>query len=401
MEKLKLVVAAWILYLVCVQIAPLQAQPVEPWQVVSVEMSNDGRYLAVKHEASIWKDSSTYADSGIWLYDLRNLLSPPLYLREADRFFTRMVFSPNNGYLAVGGFYRLTVFEVSNGAVVLDRPHSATPKRSDFRRIFFSPDSKYLMSFSYVHSDENEVSIWDIEAGERVHTIPVQQNQAHIGQLWLSPDWRQFINWSYISSETETIYDFKIEHGVGQERGKIATSASSTGVREVGAAFSADSVFFALATWDGKVQVYETDSWTLMNEIELHQTPCGEGGVSLAFAHQRTWLAAECGWEVLLTVWDFERNEVVFRDEKYRFSEVQFTSDDAYLIANRNENISDKYALAVWRIEEGFELTLYPGNSPRVHPNSELMAVIGHDSRIWIWNIQQNKLLVILPAPHQ
>ena len=236
-------------------------------------MSNDGRYLAVKHEASIWKDSSTYSDGGIWLYDLRDLLSPPLFLREADRFYTMIEFSPNGEYLAVGGFYRLAVFKVNGGDVILEVPHSATPIRSDFRRVSFSPDSKYLMSFSYSYTKENEVSIWDIEAGRRVQTIPVQQNQAHIGQLWLSPDWGQFINWSYISSEIETIHDFDIERGVGEARGMVGTSVSATGVREVGAAFSADSSYFALATWDGRVQVFETDTWTLINEIELHQTP--------------------------------------------------------------------------------------------------------------------------------
>ena len=121
----------------------------------------------------------------------------------------------------------------------------------------------------------------------------------------------------------------------------------------------------------------------------------------MAFAYNHPWLAIECGWEGLLTVWDFERDEVVFRDERYPFSGLRFSSNDAYLIANRNKNNPDKYALAIWDIEKDFELALYPGNSPQVHPNGELMAVIGHDSRIWIWNIRLNKLLVILPSPHR
>lgn len=402
MENLRLKAIIWLAFLVCTQYAPLLGQSIEPSQVVSIEMSSDGSYLAVKHEASMWIDSNTYAEDGVWLYDLSNLLAPPLFLREADSSYTRMVFSPNNEYLAVGSFYRLTVFETASGAVILERSHSSTAKRSDFRRIFFSPDSKYLMSFSYVYSDENEVSIWDIQAGERVHTIPVQPNQAHIGQLWLSPDWRHFINWSDISTEKETksIHDFDIERGVGPERRMIATGGTSMGGREVGAAFSVDSLFFALATWDGKVRVYETVSWTLINEAELHQTPCGEGGVSLAFAHKHTWLAAECSWEGLLHVWDYQRNKVIFRPERYVMREVQFTLDDAYLIASRLNNPSEKYGLAVWDVEDDFELTLYPGHTPRVHPNGELMAVIGHDSRIWIWNIRLNKLLVILPVPN-
>ncbi len=395
MEKQRLIVAVWILCLLCVEFTPLQAQPVEPWWVVSIEMSNDGRHLAVKHEASIWIDSSTYADSGIWIYDLENLLSPPRFLSESDKYDTRMLFSPNGEYLAVGGFYGLTVFEVNSGDVILDLSHSATPIRSDFRRISFSPDSNYLMSFSYSYT-EDEVSIWDIKAGQRIHAIAAQQNQAHIGQLWFSPDWRQFINWSNPSSDIDTIHAFDIKRGVGHERGKLAT-----GVRAVGAAFSADSAFFALATWDGKVQVYETENWALINEREFHQTPCGEGGAALAFAHNHSWLAIECGWEGLLTIWDFEHDKMVFRDERYPFRGLQFSSNDAHLIVSRNPNTPAKYALAIWDIEKDFELTLYPGNSPQVHPNGELMAVIGHDSRIWIWNIQQNKLLVILPAPHR
>lgn len=385
-----------LVYLAGARIFPLQGQPIEPWQVVSIEMSQDGRFLAVKHEAGIWKDNGSHADSGIWIYDLWNLLSPPLFLSESDRSYTRIEFSPDGKFLAVGNLYRLSVFEINGGDVILDLPHSATPMRSDFRRISFSPDSKYLMSFSYSYTNENEVSIWNIEAGQRVLMIPVAPNQAHIDQLWLSPDWRQFINWKYAESERAFVHDFDIELGVGLARGKL------TSAKEVGAAFSADSALFALATWDGKLQVFETDNWTLIRERQFHETPCGEGGVSLAIAHNRPWLAAECGWEGLLTVWDFERDEMIFRDDRYSFGGgVQFSSNDAYLVANRNINLPVEYNLAVWDIEDDFELTLFPGTSPRVHPNSELMAAIGHDSRIWIWNLHQNKLLVILPAPQR
>ena len=398
MNRPRLVIALVVFYLVGAQFVPLRGQPIEPWQVVSIELSKDGRYLAVRHESSIWRENGVYAESGIWIYDLWNLLSPPLFLSEADRSYTRMLFSPDGTYLAVGNFYRLSVFEVNGWDVILDLTHSATPTRSDFRRIAFSPDSKYLMSFSYASNEENEVSIWDIEAGQRVHTIPVEPNQAHIGQLWLSPDWRQFIKWSYGKSEIDTVHDFDITRGVGAARGEITSGFD----REVGAVFSADSALFALATLDGKLQVYETTSWTLVSERQFHDTPCGEGGVSLAIAHKHPWLAAECAWESLLTVWDFERDEMIFRDERYSFGGgVQFSSNDAYLLANRNINLPVGYNLAVWDIEDDFELTLYPGTSPRVHPNSELMVAIAHDSRIWIWNLKQNKLLVILPAQHR
>ena len=371
-----------------------QAQDELRWRAVSIAISNNGRYLAVKHGISQWINDVRHYENGVWIYDLENLLLPPHYLSEAQEYHSWLKYSPNSEYLAVGGYRRLTIFETENNDVILDLPSSATPIPSDFRWFTFSPDSKHIMTFSDLWSPEHEMSIWDIDTGQRVHAVATSIFPQQVGPLWLSPDWHQFFSWTTSLTELETIYQFDIERGVGQPLGTTFTG------NEVGALFSPDSSFFALATWEGEVQVYETDTWTMKNSISLHQSPCGESGVALAFAHKQPWLAATCTWEGTLSVWDYQINQLVFRDDSFLTGEPEFTLDDSFLITSRAYSDSpERFAISVWNIENDFDLVNYPGVSPQLHPSSEIMAAIGPDNKIWIWNIKQDQLLVILPVP--
>jgi len=394
MNKRMIIITVLLLYLVCFHCV-FQAQEEVPWRIISVEISKDGRYLAVKHGARVWVANTSNYDSGVWIYDLENLLLPPKYLSEAHYYDTRMVFSPNSEYLAVGGYYNLMIFNTNNNAVILDLPRSATTMLTDFRWISFSPDSSYIMSFSDAWQMEHEISIWNIHTGQRIHAVDVQRTTEWVERPWLSPDWRQFFNWSPTRTGTDTIYQFDIEQGIGQLLGSISSG------EEIAATYSPDSSFFALVLWEGEVQVYETDTWTLKNSISLHQSPCGEGGALLAFAHNNSWLAVSCPWDGTLSVWDYEANELVFRTETFVGS-LQFTLDDAFLISSRySSQHPERFSIRVWNIEKDFELTTYPGVSPQLHPNSELMAAIGSDGNVWIWNIKQDRFLMILPVPQQ
>ena len=57
--------------------------------------------------------------------------------------------------------------------------------------------------------------------------------------------------------------------------------------------------------------------------------------------------------------------------------------------------------IAVWNIKDNFELAEYPGGSAAIHPDGELMMSIGPDGRLWIWNLELNQLLMMLPAPRR
>ena len=124
-----------------------QAQEGSLWRTLTTTISNDGRYLAAKYGAREWIDDVPHRESGIWIYDLENLLQPPRYLNETQEYHSKMEYSPNSEYLAVGSYRRLTILETENYTVILDLPSSATPIPSDFRRFSFSP----LHQLSLIH----------------------------------------------------------------------------------------------------------------------------------------------------------------------------------------------------------------------------------------------------------
>ena len=165
-----------LLYLACFQhIYVLQAQEDAAWGAISIEMSNNGRYLGVKYA----ENQGLHRDerNGIWIYDLEDLLSSPRYLGEMLDPEARMVFSPDSQYIAFGGYYRLLVFNTDSKVKILDLPNSVTARHTDFKWISFSPDSNYIMSFSDWWFKDNKMWIWNIHTGQLVHTVDAQRGR--------------------------------------------------------------------------------------------------------------------------------------------------------------------------------------------------------------------------------
>jgi len=380
------IITALLFYLTCFHYV-LQAQEDAAWRAISISMSNNGRYLAVKYGENIPGHREFH--HGIWIYDLEDLLLPPQYLGEMLDPEARMVFSPDSRYVALGGYYRLLVFNADSKVTVLGLPNSVTALRTDFKWITFSPDSNYIMSYSDWWTYDHEMSIWNVHTGQRVHAVAALRSQQWVQRPWLSPDWTQFVDWS--RHELAVIYEFDIEQGLGQLLVGIS-------VVDAGAAFSPDGSLFAFATWEGEVQVYETYTWTLKNKIQHHKTPCGDLGVRFGFSHSKPLLAASCRPDKAVSVWNFETNEVIFLAETFSADPV-FTLDDEHLIASTIGLSPENSSIHVWNVPRDFELTIYPGKDPKLHPNSELMATIAPDGRVSIWNIKSKQLLVTLPVP--
>ncbi len=383
-----------LLCLLCLQsFYSLQAQEDSPWKARLLSMSNNGRFLAVSYgEADL--RAPVYM-SGVWIYDLENILSSPQYLKATSDYSGRMEFSPNGKYFALGTYDWLTVFDTENMEIILSLSSLATPIRSDFGWISFSPDSNYIMSFSDWWTMEHEMSIWQIHTGQRVHVIAAPRTQQWIKRPWLSPDWKQFLDWSATETETKAVYAFDFDYGIGQTLGSIIKR------NDVGTAFSPDSSLFALAAWEGTVHVYDTSTWTRRSSTSLYDGPCGENGILMAFGYNISSLAAFCGLNRQLSIWDLESNEIVFRTDDGA-GKPKFTANDAFLVSGRSfSNVPERFHILVWNLEKDYALTRYPGVNPELHPNSELMATIGPDSRVWIWNIKSKELLVILPVPRQ
>ena len=383
-----------LLCLVCLQsFYSLQAQEDFSWKARLISMSNNGRFLAVIYG----EDGARIPGykSGVWIYDLQNLLSAPQYLKATADHNGRMEFSPDSKYFAYGTYDWLKIFDTEDMEVILYLSSGVTPIRSDFGWISFSPDSKYIMSFSDWWTMEHEMSIWQIHTRQRLHAIAAPRSQQRIRYFWLSPDWKYFLDWSVSDSELIAIYGFDIEHGVNQPVGSIPK------LNYDGTAFSPDGSLFASATLDGVVHIYDTGTWTRKHSAPLYDRACGQYAIRMAFDYSTSSLAAFCGVDRQLSVWELESDEIVFSADS-GVGAPKFTANDAFLVSGRSfSNVPERFHILVWNLEQDHELTKYPGVNPELHPDGELMATIGPDSRVWIWNIKSKQLVVILPAPRR
>ena len=277
----------------------IPAQGQVSWQAVSIAMSDNGQHLAVKYGAYDDENRSVDYDSGVWTYRLDDLLSPPDYLGGAHFYATSLSFSPDSQLLAIADGSRLQLFDTDTNALFLDIPSTAAEFSPNFSIQFsFSPDNNYIASHSHLWGKQvGKMSIWDLEMGLPVIVVPAPRSQQRVNRPWLSPDWRQFLDWSGFGGVK--VYKFHVPQGLGSELVDISGQW-----RDVGAAFSPDGSLFALATSDGDVQVFETDTWKVVFRKTLYEDSCGNEDASFTFANVNAWLLFWCNWNGDLFLWD-------------------------------------------------------------------------------------------------
>ena len=383
------IITTLLLYLTCFHYV-LQAQESGAWQAISIAMSENGRYLAV--QSGVKGSEYPNAAYGIWVYDLENLLLPPRFLAGDIEYSARMIFSPNNRYLAVASNLELSIFDIEEGISILDLQRTSTEPPTNFGWTSFSPDSNYVMSFSDWWFRNSKMSIWNIHTGQRIHAIDAQRGRERVYYTWLSPDWSQLARWSG-PSDNAHIYEFDIENGIGQPLAYLAENGRTS-------VFSPDGTLFAVLAADlfttakVKVLVYETDTWALKTSKLTSAPDCGAQN-RLRFSHNNSLLLLvyKCLFDEWTWVWNMATDELVIETLNDAYSPASFTSNDGFMIG------SGESGVAVWNINNHFEFTEYPGRAAAIYPNGELMVSIGPDGRLWIWNLALKQLLIILPAP--
>lgn len=393
-QKWIIAIGVLLLSLACIPYRSQAQEQAPSWQVVSIAMSENGRYLAA--QSGIMGIEYPNASYDIWVYDLENLLLAPQFLAGDIATGARMIFSPNSRYLAVGSFPELSIFDIQKGASIFDLQRTSTEPPTNFEWISFSPDSNYVMSFSDWWFKDSKMSIWNIHTGQRVHAIDAQRGRERVYYTWLSPDWSQLARWSG-PNEVDNhalIYEFDIENGLGQPLAHL-TANGRTGV------FSPDGTLFAvvmeteLIGGDVYVLVYETDTWAMKTrKLTSVRGGCGARNI-LRFSYNNSFLLLvyKCLFDEWTWIWNIETDELVIDAVNYAYSPASFTSNDGFMIG------SGESGVVVWNTKSNFEIAGYPGRSATIHPNGELMVSIGPDGRLWLWNLKSKQLLMTLPVP--
>ena len=371
------------LIFVCVA-AGLQADVDPSWGAWRLTPSHDGRYLAVEYVLEYVGERSSENDYTIQVYDLERPLSAPRFVPLLDDSPGDVKFSPDNSMIAVGNSHGPRVYDLVDFEPVLTLSSEDGETQVEFSFIYFSPDSKYIMAFSWFWEHDHYVHVWKIETGEQVSRVDADRSQQLIERPWLSPDWRQFFQWHGGPDRKSIIYEFDPETGLSSALAIIDARGEGQ------AAFSPDSSLFAMSRPGGEIELYETVSWTLKNSITIGDHSCDEQ-MSFGFSHSRSLLAITCRTDSRLAIWDYESGEVVF-EVRTRGSGPRFTGDDTRVVVGTRYS-----AIQVWTINESREMTVYPGGHAILHPDGELMITIGPDGYVWIWNINLERLQLILP----
>ena len=395
MRKWILAIGVLLLSVSCIHGISEAQEEAPSWKVLGISMSHDGRYLAVRSGVPSTEYPNSHME--IWIYDLENLLLSPRFLTRDFSTGSRMLFSPNNQYLALEGFYELSIFDITDGASILSLERTSTEPPSDFGRMVFSPDSNYIMSFSDWWFRGNKMFIWNIHTGQRILDIDAERGRERTYYTLLSPGWSRLVTWSEPSYEGSPtlIFEFDIENGLGQKLASLGTN----GARSV---FSPDGSLLAIVKEEGtigeavKILVYETETWKLRTSMLTNARICS-ADVGLRFSRDNSLLlfTYACLFDEWMSLWNLATEEAVIQAQDYPYSPALFSANSEYMLGDGD------YGMAVWNIEKGFELTEYPGRQAAIHPNGEIMASIGPDGRVWIWNIRSQQLLVILPAPRR
>ena len=376
------------------------------WQTEAFALSSDGRFVAASFKPDTEVNHYRVRDGGIWLYDLENVLSPARYLMESRYAEIDLVFSPDSAFLAAIDHTGLYVFRADDGGQVfqLQRPIAHwLAEASD--RIEFSPDSQYVKSFNIYDAAESGgelailVPIWDLTRGRRIlvaETRPVDQWTI----VRFSPDWEQIVFY-------DQIFAFDIETGMGELIGTLEFGVYPGYGDDRGELFHERRPLFATATHDCIVQIYDTRSWTVSKSWHDPDSDCEYGIGAVDFGHDKPWLAfsdlpgnwqrCESLEEARLVVWDYDDDIVVFEAATHA-SNFRFTPDDRFIVASGCRAGYGDAQISVWDSESDFAFRAYPGATPQLHPNSELMVTIGHDGQIWIWNLVLGTPMAILPA---
>ena len=396
-----------LLLLVCLFGSQLSAAAQAAWQTESIALSPDGRFVAASFKPNVDGNRYQVEVGGIWLYDLEDLLAPARYLMESRYSDIEIDFSPDNAYVAVVDFEGLYVFRTADGSQVfqLQRPIITHWLDEASARIEFSPDSQFLKTFNiYKRGGPREdrallIPFWDFKRGQHVNTVETHPIDPWT-RVWLSPDWKQIVVFEYV-------FDFDIETGTGGSNGALGSPGYSGFHDGLDELFHEDGTLFATSTHDCIVQILETNSWTVSKTWEHPDSECEYGISAFDFSHSQPllaftdhptyWQLCERLEQARLVVWNYEEDVVVFEAATYT-SNSRFTQDDRFIVASKCDAGDDDAQISVWDKENDFDFRTYPGSSPQLHPNSELMVTIGHDGNIWIWNISQYSLVAILPA---
>ncbi len=388
-------------------------------------------------------------------------------------------FSPDDQYLAASGFGHSAVYAWNTELNAPIRNFKIeNPKSRDYRKegtsydryfpIAFSPNSKL---FAYVTSPET-VTVSDINTGEDIahlteHTAPLHTllfspcgqylASASLGatvQVWeiqseslvMMPKTYEGnrVRLAYTPDETlrvADIYNDKVLIWDASQHNKLDTF-NTIGATAENARFSNDGTKFAIACWNHKIQIWQTDTsdtrsffsgfgsvpylvafmqdnktlvggnwgstgkifWNInRREVQRILPPSGKRSSlrkCMTLSPDDQLLAIDTG-NNNIQIWHIETEELVAELTKHenRIYSLMFSPTGKYLISGGWADEVYVWDTALW--EKQHQLTEHTGSIEAIafHPDGELFVTSSRDGTARLWNVETGEQISPLPLP--
>lgn len=361
---------------------------------------------------------------------------------DTDQRISRLIFSPNGNFLAVGSFYGtfmrnmgdFEVLDIRDGTSIIESVESAEDVEwwGSLDSMAFSPDGTIMTTGLSLKksntesglSKEYEVFVWDLISGELLSrltgfeqavsslafspdgTMLASGSDVGGAMLWKTEDWSKIrsLRGSGKPAEYSTIEVLSLRsHASSLEYspdGSVLATSASDGTIEIwntasglclkrltnhsttiaDFAFSADGSELASVSFDGHTLRYDISSGKLVADFELvgHEVSYG---VNISDNGQRL---TRVMWDGRVTLYDVDDLTLL-----YSFSGKRpvLSADGGMLaIAGTNNKIQ------VWDTTSGEEIYSFSGHSDSINtmtfsPDGTLLASGSADNSIILWDV--------------
>lgn len=356
------------------QPAPVQMVHIEPvarlgrgW-VTALAWSPEGETVAVASAV------------GIWLYEAADLHAEPRLLEGHSEPVSSLAFSPDGRWLASGSWDKsIRLWDMRTGEVysVFSGHNGAVES------LAFSPDSTVLLSGGV----DSTVRVWDLATGEERASLKEHDNT--VSALAFSPDGRFFASGSRYNQQLILLWD-------AQTHETLQTFQGISGVEVDRLAFSADSGQLFGLTQDGKLRIWDTESYALLSEQAA--------GLNLALHPASGQIATATDAETVTLFTDVSTPESTpLTLTTGRLRDLAFHPDGTQLISVNVDNV-----IQLWDLNTGQALQtlaeIHTGGVTAVafQDDSNVVAGTGTEitgpSSVHIWDLATEAQTAILPG---